>query len=589
MQAPSPTPEAPAGQKQKTLLIVDDEPHVCTSLARVLRRDGYLVLMANGADEGMAMLEKHVVDVVLSDQRMPGKKGTEFLAAVRDLYPNTVRLILSGAAEIEDITQAMGAGAIYKFLTKPIDPALLRANIAEAFSRAASLRTTDSPEFAARDAATGLPTRSYLKRIYPSLLAEARSDGGSVCLLMLRVDQYPNIVASFGHQFGEEFMRAVAAVLARGLAQHYFLCPDSSGNFLLLTADDDPFSRVENIERSLDELFARPITVLEHQITVTASVGGTVSSDGEPQFDELVDQAHAAMMTASGRGGATMQMYKQQLVSALRGKLQLESDLRQAVTARQFHIVYQPQVEIASGQIVGLEALLRWQHPERGLVSPKEFVPVAEELGLIHEIGTWILESVIAQFVQWRARGLAPNDIAINVSPFQLRDGAFVENVAAALRQHQLEPHRLVLEITESAAIEHHDSVAGCLAALRELGVTLAIDDFGTGYANLGNLTRFAFKKLKIDRSLLPQSHDDRSRKLFANVVAMARELGLTVVAEGVETPSELATVAAARCAVVQGYFYSPPVSPERLDPLLSERFPEPDVSSGGESARTPT
>jgi EAL domain-containing protein (putative c-di-GMP-specific phosphodiesterase class I) len=245
-------------------------------------------------------------------------------------------------------------------------------------------------------------------------------------------------------------------------------------------------------------------------------------------------------------------------------------------------------VEIASGEIVGLEALLRWQHPERGLVSPKEFVPVAEELGLIHEIGVWILDTVIAQFARWRERGLAPQDIAINVSPFQLRDSAFVDRVAAALREHRLEPHRLVLEITESAAIEHHDAVSARLAALRELGVTLAIDDFGTGYANLGNLTRFAFKKLKIDRSLLPQSHDERSRKLFANVVAMARELGLTVVAEGVETPSELATVAAARCAVVQGYFYSPPVSPERLDPLLSERFPEPDVSNGGAPARTP-
>ncbi|HET7134011.1 MAG TPA: EAL domain-containing protein [Gammaproteobacteria bacterium] len=568
--------EAPGAPRADTLLLVDDEPHVCSSLARILRRDNYRVLTANSADDALGVLAKNAVDVVLSDQRMPGKKGTELLAAVRDLYPNTVRLILSGAAEIQDITQAMGSGAIYKFLTKPIDPALLRANIAEAFSRAASLRTTETPGFSARDAATGLPTRAYLKRIFPSLVSGARADGGSVCMLMLRVDQYPNIVASFGHQFGEEFVRAVAAVLSRGLAQHYFLCPDTPGNFLVLTTDDDPFDRIEHIERSLDELFSRPIPVLDHRITVTASVGATVSPDEEPQFDELVDQAHTAMMTASGRGGATMQLYQQHLVKALRGKLQLESDLREAVIAHAFHLVYQPQVEITSGQIVGLEALLRWQHPERGLVSPKEFIPLAEELGLINELGGWTLNEVIGQLMRWRERGLAPQEVAINVSPVQLRDRAsFVDKVAAALAWHALPPQCLVLEITESAAIEHNESISGCLADLRELGVTLAIDDFGTGYANLSNLTRFAFKKLKIDRSLLPQSRDERSRKLFANVVAMARELGLTVVAEGVETPNELATVAAARCAVVQGYFYSPPVTPEKLDALLSARFPE--------------
>jgi EAL domain-containing protein (putative c-di-GMP-specific phosphodiesterase class I) len=368
----------------------------------------------------------------------------------------------------------------------------------------------------------------------------------------------------------------VAEVLTRGLAQHYFLCPDRPGDFIVLTADDDPLDRIKHIDRTLAELFSRPVAALGHQITVTTSIGATVSAEDGPLFDDLVDQAHTAAMTAAASGGATLQLYRKQLASALRGKLQLESDLRQAVAANAFQLVYQPQVEIASGQIVGLEALLRWQHPERGYVSPKEFVPIAEELGLIHELGAWVLDTVVAQMVVWRERGIAPQDIAINVSPYQLdQRSSFVDRVAAALYRHKLPPQCLVLEITESAAIMKNEALSSSLAALRGLGVTLAIDDFGTGYANLGNLTRFAFKKLKIDRSLLPQAHDERSRKLFANVVAMARELGLTVVAEGVETPSELATVAAARCAVVQGYFYSPPVSPERIDALLTARFPE--------------
>ncbi len=575
-------PGFPAGaagaDRPFTLLLVDDEAHVVTSLARMLRRDGYQILMANSADEGLALLAANAVDVVLSDQRMPGKKGTEFLAIVRDLYPNTVRLILSGAAEIQDITQAMVTGAIYKFLTKPIDPALLRANVAEAFSRAASLRTTDGNDVAARDPATGLPSRGYLKRIFPSVVVDARGDGGSVCLLVIRIDQFQSVVGSFGHHFGGAFAKAVADVLSRGLAQHYFLCPDRPGDFIVLTADDDPLDRVEHIDKTLRELFLRPVTALGRQITVTTSVGATVSAEEHPEFDELVDEALTAAMTAAANGGATLQIYRQALASELRGKLQLESDLRQAVATNAFQLVYQPQVEIASGAIVGLEALLRWPHAERGFVSPKEFIPVAEELGLIQELGAWVLDTVVAQMMVWRERGIAPGDIAINVSPYQLHDrSSFVDRVAAVLYRSKLPPQCLVLEITESAAIVQNESMSASLTALRELGVTLAIDDFGTGYANLGNLTRFAFKKLKIDRSLLPQSHDERSRKLFANVVAMARELGLTVVAEGVETPIELATVAAAGCAVVQGYFYSPPVSPERLDALLTARFPEPE------------
>jgi diguanylate cyclase (GGDEF)-like protein len=563
-----------------TLLLVDDELHVVTSLARMLRRDGYQILTANSADEGLALLAKSRVDVVLSDQRMPGKKGTEFLAIVRDKYPDTVRLILSGAAEIDDITQAMVNGAIYKFLTKPIDPALLRANVAEAFSRAASLRAFAAPEaVAARDPVTGLPTRAYLKRVFPSVAVEARAEkGGSVCLLVVRIDQFPSIVGSFGHHFGEAFAKAVAEVLCRGLAPHYFIAPDRPGDFIVVTTDGDPHDRVQRIGHTLRELFSRPVAAQGHQITVTTSVGATISADEHPEFDELVDQAKTAAMTAAATGGGTLQVYRQQLASELRGKLTLESDLRQAVAANAFQLAYQPQVEIASGRIVGLEALLRWPHSERGYVSPKEFVPVAEELGLIHELGAWVLDTVVAQMMVWRERGLAPRDIAINVSPYQLHDrSSFVDRVASVLYRRKLPPECLVLEITESAAIVQNDAMSASLSALRELGVTLAIDDFGTGYANLGNLTRFAFKKLKIDRSLLPQAHDDRSRKLFANVVGMAGELGLTVVAEGVETPSELATVAEARCSVVQGYFYSPPVSPERLDALLTARFAEPE------------
>jgi EAL domain-containing protein (putative c-di-GMP-specific phosphodiesterase class I) len=300
----------------------------------------------------------------------------------------------------------------------------------------------------------------------------------------------------------------------------------------------------------------------------TLSVGATTPDPGS-KFDAAVDEAYTAMVTGSDRGGDTVQMYLPHLATAFRGGLELESDFRQALAAGGFSLHYQPQVDVHTGRIVGLEALLRWRHAERGFVSPAEFVPLAERLGLINELGKWVLDTAAGQFAQWRRSGLAPPELAVNVSALQLKDPSLVECVRAVLRRHRLAAHELVLEVTESAAIEQQKSMLDCLHSLHELGVTLAVDDFGTGYANLSNLTRFSFSKLKIDRSLLQQTREERGRKLYANVVAMALELGLVPLAEGVETATELASVREAGCSIVQGYLYSRPLEPAKLEALL--------------------
>jgi EAL domain-containing protein (putative c-di-GMP-specific phosphodiesterase class I) len=275
------------------------------------------------------------------------------------------------------------------------------------------------------------------------------------------------------------------------------------------------------------------------------------------------------MVTGSDRGGDTVQMYLPQLSTAFRGGLELESEFRQALAAGAFSLHYQPQVEIRSGRIVGLEALLRWRHEARGFVSPATFVPLAERLGLINELGKWVLDTAAGQLARWRRSRLAPPELAVNVSGLQLKDPSLVGYVQSVLRRHRLAAHELVLEVTESAAIEQQTSILDCLHSLHELGVTLAVDDFGTGYANLSNLTRFSFSKLKIDRSLLQQAREERGRKLYANVVAMGRELGLVPLAEGVETAAELASVREAGCSIVQGYLHGPPQEPAKLEALL--------------------
>src|SRR5690606_3017837 len=229
------------------------------------------------------------------------------------------------------------------------------------------------------------------------------------------------------------------------------------------------------------------------------------------------------------------------------------------------------QIDLGTGRIVGLEALLRWPHRTRGFVSPKEFVPVAERLGLIAELGAWVLETSVAQLAAWRDEGLEFDEIAVNVSALQLKEPAFAGRVRDVLARFDWPAHRLVLEVTESTAIDQQQrTIVETLEEVRRMGVTLAVDDFGTGYANLSALTRFAFRKLKIDRSLLSGLNDRRGKRLYENVVGISRELGLDVVAEGVETPAELAFVHEAGCTTVQGFFFSAPLSPDRLVKLAA-------------------
>lgn len=571
--SPGGLPEMTVGSSSdRTLLLVDDEPRVSRGLQRILRQDGYCIRVASDPYEALSILTRHQVDVILADQRMPGMKGTEFLSQVSELYPETLRLILSGAADIDEIAQAMGSGVIYKFLTKPIDPALLRANVSEAFSRSESDKVM-RVQRSTMETESGLPARKAVAGVFEKLLASRRAGKEHLVVLVLRVDQLDGIVSSYGRSFSEQVQLDLSRRLARILDQGDVLGLDAPGTFLMVLATSDPADRVTELDNEIDRMLDSPIQVDGQSLTVTLSIGAAVQ-EGVASFDKLVDQAHTAMMTGQERGGATIQLFQPHLIEAFRGQLELESELRCAVAEKKFILHYQPQVDVTSGEIIGLETLVRWQHPKLGFVSPARFIPLAERSGLIETLGLWILKEAVSQFSTWESLGKAPRELAINVSARQLRTAEFADRVAEVLDQSGLDPSRLVLEITESAAIEENEAISACLKALHALGVVLAVDDFGTGYANLGNLTRFSFTQLKLDRSLLPENpKDERRMSLYRRVCGLAEELRMSTIAEGVETTEELAAVVASGCHIVQGYFYSAPVPASKLDDLLASRL----------------
>jgi diguanylate cyclase (GGDEF)-like protein len=553
------------------VLIVDDEPHICSALTRLFRADGYVVYATSDTNEAFECIENEAIDVVISDQRMPGCKGTEFLERVQESRPETVRMILSGYSDVMDITQAMDAGVIYKFLMKPWDDLLLRANVREAVTRARALRSVRQDALV--DRMTGIPTRKHVRHLYRKFQSEAIERGGVVSLIAVRLDQLTNLFVAFGRDAGQDVSRQFAAALKKELGPEWILARGGEDTFLLMTRASDPAERFDAARKHLGTIASMPIRIRGENIRLTFSIGCAFDSTNALPFDSIFDQTHAAIVAAEKDGGDTMRLFDLAERKTSRGLLKLEGCLREAVETGTFDVFYQPQIDLSTGSLIGIEALARWTHPELGSVSPETFIPVAERLGLISRIGSFVMDRAVRQAAEWLESGLDFGRLAINVSPTQLPANGFIADLLEILDRWGLAPERLVLEITETEAVKLSGQVTNRLRALAKLGIGIAIDDFGTGYANLSALSELPIDKLKIDRSLVPSPRKGQgAARLFENVVAMANALGLEALAEGIETPEELAAVGEAGCRYVQGYVFSRPIGASELGWMLSPR-----------------
>jgi EAL domain-containing protein (putative c-di-GMP-specific phosphodiesterase class I) len=315
---------------------------------------------------------------------------------------------------------------------------------------------------------------------------------------------------------------------------------------------------------------SRPYEVHGHALHSTPSIGIAVCPADGAEADTLLKNADAAMYHAKSMGRNNHQFFTQAMNQATTERLALEAGLRSAVERRELFLHYQPQLDLRSGQVVAVEALVRWRHPEMGLIPPLKFIPVAEETGQIEAIGAWVLDQALAQVARWRADGLATLRVAVNLSPRQLRGDDFATLVSLALKRHRLSGDALELEITESAAMNDPSRTAGLLRQLRDDGVTLAIDDFGTGYSSLAYLKQWPLSCLKLDRSFVMDiEHDANDAAISAATIQLAHSLGLAVVAEGLESAAQLKFLRELDCDLVQGYYISRPLAPDECSRLL--------------------
>jgi diguanylate cyclase (GGDEF)-like protein/PAS domain S-box-containing protein len=423
------------------------------------------------------------------------------------------------------------------------------------------------------DKLTGLPNRAMLQDRLAQALLRARRSETLVAVLFLDLDRFKEVNDSLGHAAGDELLHGVAKRIAGCLRGTDTVARLGGDEFTVVLEGVHNVQEIEHIARKILAAVALPLRVGSHDLFVSTSIGVTVFPLDDQDQQTLLKNADMAMYHAKQEGRNNVQFFAPEMGAHTERRMDLSTRLRHAVERGELCAHYQPLVEVASGRLVGLEALLRWENPEVGKVSPAQFIPIAEDTGLIVPIGAWMLHAVCRQMRAWRRAGCAPGYVAVNLSPRQFRQQDLVDTVQRALREYRMPPDSLELEITESTVMQRTEEAIMKMRRLRQLGVRIAIDDFGTGYSSLAYLQRFPVHTLKIDQSFVRDIRSDRDRAaIVATVIGLAKNLKLTALAEGVETRAQLDFLKAKGCELYQGYFFGRPVAAAEIEPLLKKQ-----------------
>jgi diguanylate cyclase (GGDEF)-like protein len=415
------------------------------------------------------------------------------------------------------------------------------------------------------DALTDLPNRALFHERLKRELARVPA-GQQLAVLYIDIDEFKSVNDTLGHLIGDELLKSVAVSLSRCVGGDDFVARLGGDEFAIVqTAVKTPEDVTEMVTRVFDAIRA-PYECLGHQVTTDASIGVALAPQHGSDLNQILKNADLAMYAAKSAGRRTYRFFAPEMDAQVNARRALEIELRQAISDGGLEVYYQPCVGLQDNKITGCEALLRWRHPERGMISPAEFIPIAEETGLINQIGEWVLTTACAEATTW------PDDIriAVNVSPVQFRSGTLALKIVAALAASGLEASRLELEITEAVLIRDDEAALAILHQLRSIGVRIALDDFGTGYSSLSYLQRFPFDKIKIDRCFVNDIADpDGSSPIVQAVVNIAAARHMTTTAEGVETQGQQELLRALGCSEMQGYLFSPAKPAAEIKRLL--------------------
>jgi diguanylate cyclase (GGDEF)-like protein len=565
--------------REATVMMVDDEPTTMDVLQAFLENEGYeRFVTTTESNRALDLLGSENPDVVLLDLHMPGISGFDILSSMRrdQRYRHTPVIVLTSATDSDTKLKALQLGAS-DFLAKPVDPSELALRLRNTLAAKAY---QDRLTF--YDALTGLPNRRmFTDRLVWSLRC-AKRDGTLGAVLHIDLDHFQKINDSLGHAVGDTLLvsvgqRLLQCVCANGngaadaIAESQILVSRVGGDeFNVLVPE---IARIESpalMAAAILDSMREPFRVNGHEVFITPSLGIAVFPNDGEDSDSLLQHVGIAMTHAKQRGRNAYEFYSDKMDARARERLSLETKLRRAIERDELMLLYQPKVNFTTGRIVGAEALLRWRHPELGMVPPIRFIPLLEDSGMIVPFGEWVLRTACRQNKSWQSAGLAKINVAVNVSARQFRDGQFIQTLEEALRTSGLDPQYLTLELTENTIMENAEQHLEGLRRIRSMGVKLSVDDFGTGYSSLSYLKQLPLHELKVDRSFIMEirsAADDAP--IVTAIIGMAHSLGLKVVIEGIETEPQLAFARDRGCDEYQGYLFSKPVACNDFEAML--------------------
>lgn len=566
------------------ILVIEDESLIRENIVELLEAEDFEVFDAENGNIGVKLAYEHQPDLILCDVMMPELDGYGVLMKLQE-NPITATIpfiFLTAKADLGDVRKAMQLGAD-DYLTKPCTATELlkaivirlekHAILKEHYSNQLKLAEAKLNQLTYQDSTTSLPNRlsllEYFQQILAQLVSLGEQDGnwkhnGMIPVLCIGIDRFSRINDILDYEAGDLLLKAIGERLKNSLHPENIVTHLNGDQFAILLQPILDKKQLQNTLEKLQQIISEPFVLIDREVFITVSTGISFYPQDGREIQQLLRAAKQAMNEVKEQGGNHYSFYTPSSDHDLSERIDLEVALRYALEREEFQIYYQPQVSLKTGKIVGAEALLRWKHPQQGMISPMKFIPIAEETGLIEPIGEWVLYQACKHSKTWRSQGLGNLRVSVNLSGRQFRTPNLRQKLVQVLMATGCEPDYLELELTESLLIRDAELSIQQLQALKALGVKIAIDDFGTGYSSLKYLQKFPFDVLKIDQCFVRNLHNNKiNAAITQSLISMAHLLNLKVIAEGVETQEELELLKDFKCNEIQGYLFSPPLSLE--------------------------
>ncbi|MBT7719809.1 MAG: EAL domain-containing protein [Halieaceae bacterium] len=582
------------------ILVCDDDFNVRLLTRQCLEAENMVVVEAADGPEAIDVFMRERPDLVFLDVEMPGMTGLEVCKRLRKMPQgeSIPIMIVTGSDDRQSIDQGFEAGAT-QYKTKPVNWSLLSRDVQYMLRASNAFNSLKRQEDRLRylayyDPLTSLPNRRSFNEQLNRILKRCRRHKTNAALLFIDLDHFKRINDSIGHGRGDRLLVEIAKRLTVELREddaiNYYSdnsAEDDSNNsnteiarlggdeFTVVLSDIPNAGQVERVAQRILAALSEPIALQSHNPVVTPSVGiALFPQDGEDP-DTLVRNADTAMYAAKAQGRACFRFYDEEMNAKAVEQLKMEEELRDAMQNDELELRYQPQVDTATGDVVSMEALVRWKHSTRGMVSPLDFIPVAERTGQIIELGEWVMKEVARHCNYWDSMGLPPFRVCVNISPLQFNQSDLPLSIGEFLRESGMQASRLELELTESAIMTDAQANIEKLQQLKALGLELAVDDFGTGYSSLSYLKRFPIDTLKIDQSFVADLGTTDGAAIVDAIIALSKTLNLRVIAEGIEEKEQLDYLVARGADLLQGYFFARPIYPEDVPDMLRQNFSE--------------